>query len=782
MSMVKPIALNKNAFDASNSEKFSFTSIGGNQVVKNKITIRLNSDNSIVYTNTQETFEFGQTVPANTLINGEYYNFFFNTYDINDNESPDSNIVSFYCYETPTLTFLNVNNGATIESSNFNFIVQYNQGEGELLDNLKMILYDINGSVLADSGVLYILEAPPAQTSYIFNGMNNNTNYRIKAEGVTVNGTRVESDLITFEIRFENPSVYTKIDLENKCDDGYVQFRSNLVFIDAASNPNPPEYINATVVDLSDLTHWVEWMQGYEIPRNFVMELWMKPALLGEFCLMWNGSNLSNYLQLSLQRKHYGTNELPEDNFEVYGISGNEYVKTFSNIVPMVNNLTKMIVWIKKDENDWELKLDVVETICNTLQWNDEFYDKKEDMESPSNCNVEYNKLTNMVWNNETVPYVKYSPNSDGTDMTDFEEENSEYFGCTDVPIELFESPSNEAEVWVEDKTKYTWTKLDKTFAYDGEPNGEPYESDGVGTEEPERDYNLNPTEHIGNIDSLFPVTNTKIRNGIYYHASITRDTSLNYSRNILDWSYYTIIDCTFNNTLNGGNTNILLSQLQGLAIKRRKIGTFQWITLKELDVLSPDDLNVVYQDSFVPSSSEFQYALVPIFNGNIEGEYVVNQIKTNFNGVFISDRDTIFKLYNSVMYGGTTAHRVSGMIQPIGSRYPTFVTNSIIDYKEGQISALLLGYGFEKNRKIDRLDVINQTEDLISFLNNDDAKIITDWNGNIVLVRINPSPTISYNGAYGNGIDTVSFNWTEQGKYDDQVDLYENGLIDTLG
>src|SRR5574344_445993 len=105
MSMTKPIALSKNAFDSTQDEIFYFSASGGNQVVKNKLTIRNNATNVVVYTNTVETFQFQQAVPSNTLTNGTYYNFYFNTYDVNNNESENSNVISFYCYTQPTVTF-----------------------------------------------------------------------------------------------------------------------------------------------------------------------------------------------------------------------------------------------------------------------------------------------------------------------------------------------------------------------------------------------------------------------------------------------------------------------------------------------------------------------------------------------------------------------------------------------------------------------------------------------------------------------------------------------------
>ena len=63
--------------------------------------------------------------------------------------------------------------------------------------------------------------------------------------------------------------------------------------------------------------------------------------------------------------------------------------------------------------------------------------------------------------------------------------------------------------------------------------------------------------------------------------------------------------------------------------------------------------------------------------------------------------------------------------------------------------------------------------------MNNTTAKIIKDWNGNIRLVRFTGSPQVTYANLYGNGITYVTATWVEQGEYDNQYDLYTNGLVD---
>ena len=155
MALVKPIAQGISAFDATQDQTFSFTSSGGSQVVANQITIRLQDDNSVVYQNKVETYRFEQIVPANTLTNGNYYNFYFNTYDVGGNESEDSNVIQFYCFSNPTLTLINLPLNNLVESSSYTFGVTYNQTQGELLNYLKFYLYDNLDNLITESDFYY---------------------------------------------------------------------------------------------------------------------------------------------------------------------------------------------------------------------------------------------------------------------------------------------------------------------------------------------------------------------------------------------------------------------------------------------------------------------------------------------------------------------------------------------------------------------------------------------------------------------------------------------------
>ena len=290
--------------------------------------------------------------------------------------------------------------------------------------------------------------------------------------------------------------------------------------------------------------------------------------------------------------------------------------------------------------------------------------------------------------------------------------------------------------------------------------------------------YNL-----CGDINSLDPyannvsnITSTTLTNGIYDHINISKNVTSTYSSIIPTWDFNTILDCDFNYNINGGNVDLLLDQIDAIRIKKRKKGAFTWIALKDVPITTLDDLSFIKTDTFLPTGEDFEYALVPMLNG-VEGNYIISEITTEFNGIFISDVNSIFKLFYGVSYGGTTSIQSVGELQPLGSRYPITISNSAVNYKRGSISGTLLNDDYDTTRILDRKAMVEKSELFDAFIKNGKPKIIKDWNGNIWLVKIVGDISTSYNNNYGMGVMDTSFSWVEQGQYDNQEDLYRNGL-----
>lgn len=280
---------------------------------------------------------------------------------------------------------------------------------------------------------------------------------------------------------------------------------------------------------------------------------------------------------------------------------------------------------------------------------------------------------------------------------------------------------------------------------------------------------------------SLDNIKNVKIQNGIFDHFNLTRDVTSSYSIEVpTEWDFYTLMDCNFKNTTNAGNIDLTIDQVTSIKLKRREKGTFEWITLYDIPINSTEDFSFSKNDFLNKNNQEYEYAFVPILNG-IEGDYILNSVKSEFDGIFICDYKSIFKFYNGLSYGSKESVQSVSTYETIGNKYPIVVSNSVLDYDKGSVSATLLNPDFEETRRINRKAIVEYQNLITKFLKNKRAKILKDWNGNIWLILITSSPNITYKDNYGMGIVDVSFDWVEQGDVNNQSDLYRNGFTEVL-
>ena len=684
MALVKPIAQGISAFDATQDKTFGFVSNGGSQIVANRITIRLQSDNSVVYQNKVTSYRFEQTVPANTLTNNNYYNFYFNTYDVEGNEREPSDAIQFYCFSEPTLTFTNIPSSSVIENSGYSFDVTYNQTEGELLYSLIFYLYDNFDNLIAESEPYYGGSDVPVSFSHSFNGFDNNVSYKIEVIATSLNGMIVSTGKHIFTVRYYYPQIFSLLDLENVCNEGYVNIKSNVVVADGETAPEytPPTYRdNNTMIAVYQYGNWIQWTQGFSIKSSFTFTAFMKAGRLGQFAIL--GTEENGFTIELIREIPYGETEV-KDRFEVNGyVNGVRKVHQTSNYVDIINQKSYYLIWFRKNGNVYDLQFNVLQRGIDTFEW--------------GNSNIEYERLTTIQW-------------------------------------------------------------MDESYA-----QGKQF------------------TPQVDIIEEIFPLSRVRLYNGIYDNMNVTNDINSPFTTNIPTWGYDTRIACDFNGNVDGGNVNVALSTLKYMRIKRREKGTFNWITIKQYEIHSVEDMAIILRDYYSPTGYESEYALVPVMDGNVEGDYIVNGITTKFSNVTIADSNNAFNLRANIIYGGDTINSPTGIYYPLKGKYPIIEKNSELEYYSGSITATMLGYNFEKTKRINRVDIVKQTDDFCSFLNNMKSKIIKDWNGNIHMVRFTGSPTVSYNSSYGNGIAQVTANWVEQGQFDNQNDLYYNGLTDVL-
>ena len=280
------------------------------------------------------------------------------------------------------------------------------------------------------------------------------------------------------------------------------------------------------------------------------------------------------------------------------------------------------------------------------------------------------------------------------------------------------------------------------------------------------------------NVDNI---TNVKLSNAIFDHFNITQNTSTEVTTTIPTvWDYDTVMDADFAGNISAGNVDFLIEQISAIKIKRRVQGEFNWLTLQTIPVNSVEDLNFVFNDMLNQYGVQYEYAFVPILE-DVEGNYIINSVFSQFNGVFIGDANNIYKFLYEVEYGSNARNQQIGVFQVLGQQYPVLVANGALSYESGSVTATILNDDFEETGVIDRTAITQQKNVLKDFLTNRKAKILKDWNGGIWLCIVNSNISVTYKSNYGMGIPSINFEWTEVGDASNQQDLYNNGILDEV-
>lgn len=276
-------------------------------------------------------------------------------------------------------------------------------------------------------------------------------------------------------------------------------------------------------------------------------------------------------------------------------------------------------------------------------------------------------------------------------------------------------------------------------------------------------------------------ITQVELANAVFDHFNVTRDTSIPISTDIpSQWTYDTVLDAGFENNLDAGNVDFLVSQITSIKIKRRVKGAFNWLTLDEIPINDLSDLAFIFTDRLNANNVQYEYALVPTIEG-AEGNYIITEVLSKFNGVFIGDAEQSFKFLYEVENQFTQNQQI-GVFTPLGKSYPIIVANGQQNYKTGSFSAMVLNDSYDTTKTIDTLEIAQKMQTLLAYLTNKKAKVLKDWNGNEWLIIVTGNPQVSYASGSGLGIPIVQIGWTEIGNSNNQQDLYNSGIIDEVG
>lgn len=355
MSLSKPVLFSQPAFDATQSHVFEFSASGGDQVVKNKLTIFRQRPWAVVYSQEQTTYSLLHTLEADVLENGEYYTAYIETYNSSGEVSSHSSFIQFYCFTAPSFSFSNLSQDAVISNSSFEFELAYYQLEGEQIESYNFNLYDAQGVKIATSGIKYA--ASSDTLSHSFSGFIDNTLYFIEAEGKTVYGTTLSTERIRFNVSYFHPNVFSAITLKNNCSEGYITIQSNLISIDGETT-SAPIFQEGSYIVLTDDT--VTWNSGFSFGADgFTASLWGKFVVWEE--LISANKQIIGFSNIDGNTLKIGIYKDYEDSSKIYAdlvvkTDATEY-HICSDSIQIPNDEEIVQIWFRKKYGYYSIKL-----------------------------------------------------------------------------------------------------------------------------------------------------------------------------------------------------------------------------------------------------------------------------------------------------------------------------------------------------------------------------------------------------------------------------------------
>ena len=266
-------------------------------------------------------------------------------------------------------------------------------------------------------------------------------------------------------------------------------------------------------------------------------------------------------------------------------------------------------------------------------------------------------------------------------------------------------------------------------------------------------------------------MTNVEVNNAIIDEVYATSDVMYDMSAIPTEWDFNTALHALFNGSLTAGNVDYLISEIISITLKRRELGTYEWLVLAEFPVDDISDLNITFTDRFANTNKVYEYMLMATTKDN-ESTFNIGTIESRFDGIVIAEKDIAYRalIYD---YVSTERNQVTSVVTTLKGKYPYVIKNAETNYTSGQVHAAfipMIGCEFNFNY----FDNSAFREELSDFLTNGRPKILKLDDGRSWIVSIIDNIRHSEQGAL-----YTDFNFVQTGDALDADDMYNADLID---
>lgn len=273
------------------------------------------------------------------------------------------------------------------------------------------------------------------------------------------------------------------------------------------------------------------------------------------------------------------------------------------------------------------------------------------------------------------------------------------------------------------------------------------------------------------------PINNITILNGEIDYIYITEDTDITIDTPA-EWNEQTAIYANYVDSLEGGNIPSGTLDFNQLDIIRNDGNG--WKVLKEYEINEPADLAIEFVDNLAVKGTS-RYALLRVNNDalmSIDG--LITEVALNFPHCYLSNAEQTFVLQVGVKYTNTNQVSPSAIFEPIGRKYPIYVSNAVTNYQSGGITATVLDadYLADGLNRYNRKQLAELRDNFVQFVVDSSIKLYQDWNGNSWIIIVHDNPNIDFIDISDNAIADVQFNYVQMGDSEDLADWKTNGLI----
>ena len=270
-------------------------------------------------------------------------------------------------------------------------------------------------------------------------------------------------------------------------------------------------------------------------------------------------------------------------------------------------------------------------------------------------------------------------------------------------------------------------------------------------------------------------VNGVKVSQGIFDHLTFEDDanTLVTNTTQPSTWDSTTLLNVTFDNTINGGSISQFIGFIDSFSIQRRELNSNSWVTLQTItkDTNGLLATNFTMYDNFAKNDTVYVYRVVPA-NTNGIGTSIEQEVLSKFNKAVIADTRGVYNVTMEYKINSSQRNQQVATYVPYGSKYPIVVYNAVTNYESGSINAVLLAPTSKTSAYLDRKAQTQLSNQFTNWLLNTLPKVVKDFNGKFVIANITGAVANSYYKELGNGLASASFSYVEVG--DDTQETYD--------